>query len=119
MPWTDEAGKFVKTVPLYNIELQKQVISEIFPELAEFGFSDSRVSLACEETVPLLTCTALLVHRQSRQQFCYRLCSRIRRELIRMHGWIVGDKKSFKSCSDTNILQWTWFQVPSNPRQGK
>ncbi|KAF2165580.1 hypothetical protein M409DRAFT_66997 [Zasmidium cellare ATCC 36951] len=43
MPWTDGADKFLKTVPKYNLDLQKQVIAEVFPELAEFGFTDSRL----------------------------------------------------------------------------
>lgn len=43
MPWTDDKDNFLKDVPLYNIELQKEVISSLFPELAEFGFTDSRV----------------------------------------------------------------------------
>lgn len=53
-------------MPLYGLELMKQVIGELFPELAEIGFTDSRVS---QSSVPLQQITdfpfriVVLVHR--------------------------------------------------------
>lgn len=42
-PRTKYSPKPINTVPLYGLSLMKQVIGGMFPELAEIGFTDSRV----------------------------------------------------------------------------
>ncbi|CAG8899629.1 unnamed protein product [Penicillium egyptiacum] len=41
-PRTKYSPEPINTVPLYGLELMKQVIGGLFPELAEVGFTDSR-----------------------------------------------------------------------------
>lgn len=52
-------------MPLYGLSRMKEVIAQAFPELAEFGFTDSRVS-ATLETVDRIKADvanlAMLVH---------------------------------------------------------
>ncbi|OJJ07021.1 hypothetical protein ASPVEDRAFT_154944 [Aspergillus versicolor CBS 583.65] len=42
-PRTKYSPNPINTVPLYGLSLMKQVIGGMFPELAEFGFTDSRL----------------------------------------------------------------------------
>lgn len=42
-PRTRYSDEPINTVPLYGLQLMKEVISQAFPELAEIGFTDSRV----------------------------------------------------------------------------
>ncbi|KAJ4186392.1 hypothetical protein NW755_007687 [Fusarium falciforme] len=42
-PRTKYTEKRINTVPLYGLSRMKEVISQAFPELAEFGFTDSRL----------------------------------------------------------------------------
>ncbi|KAL4916508.1 FAD dependent oxidoreductase [Aspergillus aurantiobrunneus] len=42
-PRTKYSANPINTVPLYGLSLMKQVIGGLFPELAEFGFTDSRL----------------------------------------------------------------------------
>ncbi|KAK5050880.1 hypothetical protein LTR84_003439 [Exophiala bonariae] len=42
-PRTKYSTEPINTVPLYGLQLMKEVISEAFPELAEIGFTDSRL----------------------------------------------------------------------------
>lgn len=43
-PRTRYTEKPIDTVPLYGLCRMKEVIAQAFPELVEFGFTDSRVS---------------------------------------------------------------------------
>ncbi|KAM0415763.1 hypothetical protein ACHAPT_013268 [Fusarium lateritium] len=43
MPKTKYTKDPIHTVPLYGLSKMKKVISEAFPELTEFGFTDSRL----------------------------------------------------------------------------
>lgn len=42
-PRTKYSPEPINTVPLYGLELMKQVIGGLLPELTEIGFTDSRV----------------------------------------------------------------------------
>ncbi|KAM6510820.1 hypothetical protein FSOLCH5_011265 [Fusarium solani] len=42
-PRTKYTEKRINTVPLYGLSRMKEVITQAFPELAEFGFTDSRL----------------------------------------------------------------------------
>lgn len=42
-PVTKYTEKTIDTVPLYGLARVKKVIMQAFPELKEFGFTDSRV----------------------------------------------------------------------------
>lgn len=42
-PRTKYSPEPIDTVPSYGLELMKQVIGGLFPELADIGFTDSRV----------------------------------------------------------------------------
>jgi sarcosine oxidase/L-pipecolate oxidase len=42
-PRTRYSDEPINTVPLYGLQLMKEVISQAFPELAEIGLTDSRV----------------------------------------------------------------------------
>ncbi|KAJ4197101.1 hypothetical protein NW759_016364 [Fusarium solani] len=42
-PRTKYTEKRINTVPLYGLSRMKEVIAQAFPELAEFGFTDSRL----------------------------------------------------------------------------
>lgn len=42
-PRTKYTEDTINTVPLYGLKLVKEVIGKAFPELAEFGFTDTRV----------------------------------------------------------------------------
>lgn len=67
-PRTKYSPEPIDTVPLYGLELMKQVIGGLFPELAEIGFTDSRV--CADQTHQEFTANmneVVLVHRQHRQ----------------------------------------------------
>lgn len=67
-PRTKYSPEPIDTVPLYGLELMKQVIGGLFPELAEIGFTDSRVcayQLSQEFTANINE--VVLVYRQHRQ----------------------------------------------------
>ena len=55
-------------MPLYGLQLMKKVIGELFPELKDIGFTDSRVCAPVESpniSAYILTLIpAVLVHRQ-------------------------------------------------------
>jgi hypothetical protein len=42
-PRTKYSPEPINTVPLYGLDLMKQVIGGLFPELRDIGFTDSRV----------------------------------------------------------------------------
>ncbi|KAL1846002.1 hypothetical protein Plec18170_009475 [Paecilomyces lecythidis] len=44
-PRTKYSQEPIHTVPLYGLQLMKQVIGGLFPELTEIGFTDSRTAL--------------------------------------------------------------------------
>jgi sarcosine oxidase / L-pipecolate oxidase len=43
-PRTKHTPDTIDTVPLYGLSRMKEVIGQAFPELAEIGFADSKVS---------------------------------------------------------------------------
>ena len=69
-PRTKYTSEPISTIPLYGLKLVKEVIGKAFPELAEFGFTDTRVRLRCLMTVSRQmhanSRTAMLVYRFDR-----------------------------------------------------
>lgn len=64
-PRTKYSQNPIDTVPIYGLSRMKRVIHEAFPELAEFGFTDSRVRFTFYPRVKndgLLMFTAMLVY---------------------------------------------------------
>lgn len=63
-PRTKYSAEPIHTVPLYGLELMKKVIGGLFPELADIGFTDSRVGsiFIAPECIADMGIEALLVH---------------------------------------------------------